>query len=513
MQPTVNIELPFDPLAHAFAGGLKPHELVAAQNGSYARLTHRDFPQMSIRIKKHGGSGNVAGKAHAADLDPEAFCDPTVTSWTGYIDLIDGKSLFFYFFESRSSPEEDPLVFWTNGGPGASSAFGLFMEHGPCRVSSPERQEGPPINGTTHFDYSWNTRANMIYVEQPAGVGYSYVRFGEGTWDAEQAGRDIYSFFRIFFSAFEQFRSNDFYLAGESYGGRYIPRFAAEMVDQDAALLAAAKKAGKEPEAGTIMDLKGILIGNGVAQWSITYESYYDMACTQLSGNGVPRLSLLECGEMKAWTKRCKRDVAQYCEDEYSAENCEAARSVCSDKLEEVWTSRYNPYDVTDDCKAGIEVLCYAETDWIAAYLDRDDVRSLVGAAPRSQTGTYKIASKEVASRFFKCQDVLRGSYNYIAGLLDRNIPVLVLSGNADFVCNTLSTIRYLDTIVYPGAVQLQKNLREWKVDGKRVGLTAKGGNLTYATIDGAPHLVPYKVEHAIPALALFNRWLAGDKI
>lgn len=393
MHPTVNIELPFDSRAHAFAGGLKPHELVAAQNGSYARLTHRDFPQMSIRIKKHG-AGTGAGKAaHAAELDPEAFCDPTVTSWTGYIDLVDGKSLFFYFFESRSSPEEDPLVFWTNGGPGASSAFGLFMEHGPCRVSSPDRQEGPPINGTTRFDYSWNTRANMIYVEQPVGVGYSYVRFGEGTWDAEQAGRDIYSFFRIFFSAFEQFRSNDFYLAGESYGGRYIPRFAAEMVDQDTAVLAAAKKAGKEPEAGSIMDLKGILLGNIVAQWSITYESYYDMACTQLSGNGVPRLSMLECGEMKSWTKRCKRDVGKYCEDEYSAENCEAARSVCSDKLEEVWTSKFNPYDVTDDCKAGIEVLCYAETDWIAAYLDRDDVRSLVGAAPRSQVSAESLFS------------------------------------------------------------------------------------------------------------------------
>lgn len=95
------------------------------------------------------------------------------------------------------------------------------------------------------------------------------------------------------------------------------------------------------------------------------------------------------------------------------------------------------------------------------------------------QTGTYKIASDVVASRFFKSQDVLRGSYEYIAGLLDRNVPVLVLSGNADFVCNTLSTIRYLDTIVYPGAVKLQESLREWRVDGKRVGMTAKGGNLS----------------------------------
>lgn len=49
---------------------------------------------------------------------------------TGYIDAGFGKELFFYFFESRSNPEKDPVVMWINGGPGGSSAMGLFMEQG-----------------------------------------------------------------------------------------------------------------------------------------------------------------------------------------------------------------------------------------------------------------------------------------------------------------------------------------------------------------------------------------------
>ena len=72
------------------------------------------------------------------------WCDPDVKSYSGYLDVGDGKDLFFYFFESRSNPKEDPVLMWINGvsgsryhrcgliagGPGCSSALGLFMELG-----------------------------------------------------------------------------------------------------------------------------------------------------------------------------------------------------------------------------------------------------------------------------------------------------------------------------------------------------------------------------------------------
>lgn len=50
-------------------------------------------------------------------------------AFTGYID-IQARHLFFYFFESRSDPDKDDVIFWTNGGPGCSSSVGLFMELG-----------------------------------------------------------------------------------------------------------------------------------------------------------------------------------------------------------------------------------------------------------------------------------------------------------------------------------------------------------------------------------------------
>ena len=97
------------------------------------------------------------------------------------VDLIDGKSLFFYFFESRRDPSKDPVLLWLTGGPGCSSALGLFMELGPCLV--PERNgtraEGPPINATVWNPYSWNSVASTIFLDQPVDVGYSYSRYGE----------------------------------------------------------------------------------------------------------------------------------------------------------------------------------------------------------------------------------------------------------------------------------------------------------------------------------------------
>lgn len=75
---------------------------------------------------------------------PSEWCDPSpsVRSYSGYLDSPSGASLFFYFFESRRKPEKDPVVMWINGGPGASSAFGLFMEQGEYPLSQPR---GPQI--------------------------------------------------------------------------------------------------------------------------------------------------------------------------------------------------------------------------------------------------------------------------------------------------------------------------------------------------------------------------------
>jgi carboxypeptidase C (cathepsin A) len=84
---------------------------------------------------------------------------------------------FFWFFESRVDPPNAPLAIWLNGGPGASSVAGALGENGPCIV-------GEDSNSTTLNPWSWNNKANMLYIDQPVQVGFSYDTLANGTFNA-----------------------------------------------------------------------------------------------------------------------------------------------------------------------------------------------------------------------------------------------------------------------------------------------------------------------------------------
>ena len=68
---------------------------------------------------------SILGLRHASRADnqnhrvriksTDGWCDPSVRSYSGYLDVGDGRDLFFYFFESRSNPKEDPVLMWING--------------------------------------------------------------------------------------------------------------------------------------------------------------------------------------------------------------------------------------------------------------------------------------------------------------------------------------------------------------------------------------------------------------
>mmetsp|Transcript_17565 Transcript_17565/g.38420 ORF Transcript_17565/g.38420 Transcript_17565/m.38420 type:complete len:232 (-) Transcript_17565:878-1573(-) len=120
----------------------------------------------------------------------EKLCDPQVEQIAGYFRLAEqNKHYFFWFFESRNDPKNDPVLLWMTGGPGCSSGVALFMENGPCKVN----EDG---TDTKLNPYSWNRNASIIFIDQPAGTGFSY---GTHDHDEKTVGNDMYLFLTEFF--------------------------------------------------------------------------------------------------------------------------------------------------------------------------------------------------------------------------------------------------------------------------------------------------------------------------
>uniref|UniRef100_G3NG08 Carboxypeptidase n=1 Tax=Gasterosteus aculeatus TaxID=69293 RepID=G3NG08_GASAC len=184
------------------------------------------------------GGSDAAAAADEVKYLPGLQKQPSFKQYSGYLSVADGKHLHYWFVESQNKPATDPLVLWLNGGPGCSSLDGLLTEHGPFLI------------------------ANMLYLESPAGVGFSYSDDRNYVTNDTEVSMNNYLALKEFLRLFPEFSKNELFLTGESYGGIYIPTLA-ERVMEDASL-----------------NLQGVAVGNGMSSYemndnSLVYFAYY----------------------------------------------------------------------------------------------------------------------------------------------------------------------------------------------------------------------------------------------
>ena len=185
------------------------------------------------------------------NLIKDLFPNYTHPIYSGYLntDIVENK-LFYIFTPSQNSPSTDPLILWLNGGPGCSSLTGFLDEIGPF---TSDLYSG----NFTYNPYSWNMNASLLFIEQPAGVGFSITEDKNFTWDDLKSSNGLKIALDDFFSNFSEYLNNKFYISGESYAGIYIPYIASAILN----------------DTSSKIQLKGILVGNGLTLQSVDVEN------------------------------------------------------------------------------------------------------------------------------------------------------------------------------------------------------------------------------------------------
>lgn len=109
-------------------------------------------------------------------------------------------NLFFWHFEAQKTVGKQRTVIWLNGGPGCSSEDGALMEIGPYRVKGENLEYN---NG------SWNEFANLLFVDNPVGTGFSYVDTNAYLHELDEMADQFITFLEKFFSMFPEYATDD----------------------------------------------------------------------------------------------------------------------------------------------------------------------------------------------------------------------------------------------------------------------------------------------------------------
>eukprot|EP01035_Chromulina_nebulosa_P019308 gene19308-25169_t len=164
--------------------------------------------------------------------------------FSGYLEA-NTSQLHYWFVTSESdTPEDDPVVLWLNGGPGCSSLDGFFYELGPFEIESDH-------STLSLREYRWNRIANVLFIEAPVGVGFSYSTDSNYITNDDRTALENTLALESFYEKFPEFINNKFFITGESYAGVYVPTLAESILQAE----------NSNTYAGA--PLTGIAVGNG----------------------------------------------------------------------------------------------------------------------------------------------------------------------------------------------------------------------------------------------------------
>lgn len=381
------------------------------------------------------------------------------TYWAGFQPLDTRGSLFFWLFNSRGNANTDPLVVWLTGGPGCASEIALFVENGPFKVNSDNRTL--KIN-----PYSWNNIANVLYVDQPLGTGFS--TGDKVDTSEEEIAADFFTFLQEFLTEFPQFKGRDFYITGESYAGHYIPAISANILTQKTLDL----------------NFKGVAIGNGLVSVLYQYPQYAVFAHEN---------NLVDDDLFDSLTKGFK-----LCDNLLKLKQYDLALVQCQTQVERITGNppKFNVYDIRQPCT--YPPLCY-DLSFVDDFLEQDAVESAIGVSGRPWSECNDTVHLGLT------KDLVFDYSQDLTTLVESNLSVLVYNGDQDFICNWRGSEALVNNLEWSGQSDFAAmNYTAFESYGEYKHLD----NLTFFKVTGAGHMVP--MDQPVSALAMLTRFING---
>ncbi|XP_062549801.1 vitellogenic carboxypeptidase [Armigeres subalbatus] len=397
--------------------------------------------------------GKIAEARNRARVDLPMMS--AVESYSGFM-TVDSKfnsNLFFWYVPAQNNRENAPLLVWLQGGPGASSLFGMFEENGPFFVQT--------NNTLKQREYSWHQNHHMIYVDNPVGTGFSFTDSEEGyATNEEQVGENLMKFIHQFFVMFPNLLTHPFYIAGESYGGKYVPAFAYAMhTSQD------------QPK----INLQGLAIGDGYTDPlnQLNYGEYlYELGLVDMNGRqkfDQDTAAAIECAKRK--DMQCANRLIGGLFDGVDGQDSFFKRVTG-------FSSYYN-YVQGDECNS--------QNSALVEFLSNPEVRKAIHVGERpfnDSDGDNKVAEK-------LSDDTLETVAPWVGKLLS-HYRVLFYNGQLDVICAYPMTVNFLMKMPFDGDNEYKRAVREiYRVDGEVAGYKKKAGRLQEVMIRNAGHMVP----------------------
>ncbi|KAF7195659.1 Carboxypeptidase S1-like B [Pseudocercospora fuligena] len=463
-------------------------------------------------------------------LVPEGTCEltPGVKSYSGYVDIHEDQHIFFWFFEARNEdPKKAPLTVWINGGPGSSSMIGLFQELGPCGVNK---------DGEVYYNpYAWNNASNMIFIDHPAQVGFSYskpipgyttesgyiVQLPNNTCPDYAADLDCgtYSYpnetdtanstvnaapsmwrtLQGFMGAFPEYSRNEFNFATESYGGHYGPIFN-DYIEKQNDLIAAGKLKGAHH-----INLETVLIGNGWYDPLVQYQAYYNF--TVYPGNTYDYSPYNASTQAQIYNAMYGKgncyDQTVDCNTRGINSICSAADNFCADQIEyplDTITGR-DEYDIRELTPDPFPYSFYV------VYLNTPKLQKAIGAYVN-----FSESNSAVGNAFGSTGDDDReeGVYAALRRLIKKGVYLVQFAGDADYNCNWLGGQQVSKNVQAPGfssAGYVNITTSDKVVHGQ----VKQSANFAFARVYESGHEVPFY--QPLLALEMFERAISGKDI